>query len=335
MTIRVGLSGFGRIGRLTLRALYESKANDIDIVAVNDWSNLETAARLFKYDSIHGRFNGQVAVGAEGIDLGRGTIRALSSRDPKQLAWGDHGVDVVLECTGAFNERDKAAGHLDAGAKRVVVSAPCKNADATVVYGVNDNIVSAEHLVVSSASCTTNCLAPVASVLHNTFGIEEGFCTTVHAYTGDQNLIDSRHKDPRRSRAAAMSMIPTSTGAAKAVGEVLPELKGKLNGAAVRVPTANVSMIDFTARISKSASVEAINAALKEASVGRLSGVLAYNDEPLVSCDFNGDPHSSIFDATETKILGDRFIRVVSWYDNEWGFANRMLDMTRAVAGTL
>lgn len=335
MALRLGISGFGRIGRLALRALYASKVNDLEVVAVNDWKNPEAAAHLFRYDSLHGRYSGPITIGDTSIDFGHGAVQALSNRDPELLGWGGHDVDVVLECSGKFNERDKSAAHLKAGAKRVVVSAPCKNADATIVFGVNDNQLTSDHVVLSSASCTTNCLAPVAAVLDRAFGIEQGFCTTIHAYTGDQNILDGSHKDLRRGRAAGLSMVPTSTGAAEAVGEVLPSLKGKLTGSAIRVPTANVSMIDVTIRTAKSVTAAEVNAVMAEASHGPMSKVLGYNEAPLVSIDFCGDPHSSIFDATQTQVLGDRLLRVVAWYDNEWGFANRMLDVARAAGATI
>ncbi|MDA9009491.1 type I glyceraldehyde-3-phosphate dehydrogenase [Alphaproteobacteria bacterium] len=327
MTVRVGVNGFGRIGRLAIRAIFENNRNDIELVAVNDWKDLNTAAHLIKYDSAHGRMGGQVEIKEDGIDFGRGTVKALSNRNPAELPWGDLGVDIVLECTGKFNTKDGAIQHLDGGAKRVLCSAPCKGADSTIVYGVNNAALLADHTVVSAASCTTNCLAPVADVLHQAVGIESGFCTTIHAYTGDQNTVDTRHKDLRRARAAAVSLIPTKTGAAAAVGQVLPELDGKLDGSAVRVPTVNVSLVDLAFTSSRATSAEELNAALKAASLGSHKGVLAYCDEPLVSIDHNHSLESSVVDSLETKVLNDNFCRVLSWYDNEWAFANRMLDL--------
>ena len=333
--LRIGISGFGRIGRLALRAFYEHNIKDMEVVGVNDWKDLDKSAHLLQYDSVHGQFGINIVKQKEGLNLGRGTIQALSSRDPKALNWGALGVDLVFECSGKFNKRDAAAQHLEAGAKRVLVSAPCEGADLTVVYGVNHKDISPNHCVVSNASCTTNCLAPVVAVLDKNFGIERGFCTTIHAYTGDQNLVDSSHKDLRRARAAGVSMIPTSTGAARAVSQVLPKLKGRLDGAAIRVPTANVSMIDFCVTLEKSVSTETINTVLREAAESTMKGVLGINDAPLVSCDFNHDPRSSIFDTTQTEVIGGRFARVVAWYDNEWGFACRMFDVARQMATTL
>ena len=336
--IRIGLSGFGRIGRLALRAQYETGIKDVEIVAVNDWKNLEHSAHLLEYDSVHGRFNTPITIhddkDAKGMDLGQGLIHALSDRDPARLDWQRHQVDIVFECTGKFNKREAAAAHLSAGAKGVLVSAPCTEADKTIVYGVNHDMLTAQDRVVSNASCTTNCLAPVIKVLDQSFGVEKGFCTTIHAMTGDQNLVDSSHKDLRRARAASLSMIPTSTGAARSLGLVLPQLKGRFDGSAVRVPTANVSMIDLHVQMKQNVSVEQVNAAMQQASHGALKNVLGYSDAPLVSIDFNHNPNSSIFDASQTQIIGQDFLRVVSWYDNEWGFALRMFDVAREMMKT-
>ena len=332
MAAKVAINGFGRIGRNVLRALIESGREDIEVVGINDLGSPEMNAHLFQYDSVHGRFAGAAIATEDSIDVGRGPIRVTAERDPAKLPWGALGVDVVLECTGIFTKRDAAAKHLDAGAKRVLVSAPADGADLTVVYGVNHQALSADHTVISNASCTTNCLAPVAKVLNDAFGLKHGFMTTVHAYTGDQPVLDTLHKDPRRARAAALSMIPTSTGAAKAVGLVLPELKGKLDGTAVRVPTPNVSMIDLTCVVEKSTTAAEVNATMVEAASSALKGVLAINEAPLVSSDFNHDPASSTFDVTQTQVIDGAFVRVLSWYDNEWGFSNRMLDTATAVA---
>jgi glyceraldehyde 3-phosphate dehydrogenase len=331
MTVKIAINGFGRIGRLVLRALHESGRKDVQVVGINDLGPVKTNAHLLKYDSVHGALHADVTTGDDWMDLGTGRIKVTAERDPTKLPWGALGVDVVAECTGIFTARDKAAMHLAAGAKRVLVSAPADNADLTVVYGVNHDQLKAEHKVVSNASCTTNCLAPVAFVLHQAFGIERGYMTTIHAYTGDQATVDTLHKDLRRARAAALSMIPTSTGAAKAVGLVLPDLKGKLDGTAIRVPTANVSLIDFKFVPKKAASVEAVNAAIAEAAAGRLKGVLATNSEELVSSDFNHNPASSTFDLTQTQVIDGGLVRVLSWYDNEWGFSNRMLDTAAAM----
>jgi glyceraldehyde 3-phosphate dehydrogenase len=331
MTVKIAINGFGRIGRLVLRALHESGRKDVQVVGINDLGPVKTNAHLLRHDSVHGTLNADVTTGDDWMDLGTGRIKVTAERDPTKLPWGALGVDVVAECTGIFTARDKAAMHLAAGAKRVLVSAPADNADLTVVYGVNHDQLKAEHKVVSNASCTTNCLAPVAFVLHQAFGIERGYMTTIHAYTGDQATVDTLHKDLRRARAAALSMIPTSTGAAKAVGLVLPDLKGKLDGTAIRVPTANVSLIDFKFVPKKAASVEAVNAAIAEAAAGRLKGVLATNSEELVSSDFNHNPASSTFDLTQTQVIDGGLVRVLSWYDNEWGFSNRMLDTAAAM----
>ena len=333
MTVKIAINGFGRIGRLVLRALHESGRKDIEVVGINDLGSVTMNAHLLKHDSVHGAFPGAVSTGADWMDIGRGKIKVTAERDPSKLPWGALGVDIVAECTGIFTKREQAAAHLAAGGKRVLISAPAEGADLTVVYGVNHDQLKAEHKVVSNASCTTNCLAPVAHVLHNAFGIERGYMTTIHAYTGDQNTVDTMHKDMRRARAAALSMIPTSTGAAKAVGLVLPELKGKLDGTAIRVPTANVSLIDFKFVPKKKATVEEVNAAIRDAAASaRLKGILCTTDEELVSSDFNHVPASSTFDFTQTQVIDGGLIRVLSWYDNEWGFSNRMLDTATAMA---
>ncbi|HSM19879.1 MAG TPA: type I glyceraldehyde-3-phosphate dehydrogenase [Hyphomicrobiales bacterium] len=332
MAIRVGINGFGRIGRLVLRAIVESGRKDIEVVGLNDLGPVEMNAHLLRYDSVHGRFPGEVSVDGDTLDVGRGPIRVTAERDPAKLPWADLKVDIALECTGIFTSKEKASAHLAAGAKRVLVSAPASEADLTVVYGVNDDKLTADHAVVSNASCTTNCLAPVAKVLNEAFGIDKGFMTTIHAFTGDQPTLDTLHKDPYRARAASMSMIPTSTGAARAVGLVLPELKGKLDGVAVRVPTANVSMVDLKAVTQRETSVEEVNEAMRAASQSdRLKGILCCIDEPLVSIDFNHDPASSTFATPQTKVMEGNLVRVLSWYDNEWGFSNRMLDTAVAM----
>jgi len=334
MALRLAINGFGRIGRLVLRALYESGRTDLEVVAINDLGSVKTNAHLLKHDSVHGSFPFNVTAGDDFIDLGRGKIKVTAERDPAKLPWAELGVDIALECTGIFTKREQAAKHLEAGAKRVLVSAPADGVDLTVVYGVNHDKLTADHTVVSNASCTTNCLAPVAFVLNNAIGIERGYMTTIHAYTGDQSTVDTMHKDLRRARAAGLSMIPTSTGAARAVGLVLPELKGKLDGTSIRVPTPNVSVIDLTFTTAKPTSVEAVNAAILAASNGPLKGILATTEEELVSCDFNHNPASSTFDLTQTQVIDGVFVRVMSWYDNEWGFSNRMLD-TAAKMGSL
>ncbi len=325
MTITIGINGFGRIGRCTLAHIAESNRNDVQVVAVNATGPIETNAHLLKYDSVHGRFPGTVKVKDNTLDLGRGPIRVMSTYNPEELDW--EGVDVVLECTGKFNDRDKAAVHLTRGAKRVLVSAPAKNADKTVVYGVNHRTLGLEHLVISNGSCTTNCLAPLAKVLNDAIGIESGIMTTIHSYTGDQPTLDRRHKDLYRARAAAMAMIPTSTGAAKAIGEVLPELKGKLDGSAIRVPTPNVSAVDLTFVAGKDVTVADVNEIVREAAAGYMGMVLSYDPEPKVSIDFNHTTHSSIFAPDQTKVVGKRTVRVLAWYDNEWGFSCRMADV--------
>jgi len=331
MAVRVAINGFGRIGRNVLRAIVESGRTDIEVVAVNDLGPVETNAHLFRYDSVHGRFAGEVKVSGDIIDVGRGPIKVTAVKDPSTLPHKDLGVDIALECTGIFTSKDKASAHLTAGAKRVLVSAPADGADLTVVYGVNHDKLTADHVVVSNASCTTNCLAPVARVLNEAVGIEHGFMTTIHSYTGDQPTLDTMHKDLYRARAAAMSMIPTSTGAAKAVGLVLPELKGKLDGVSVRVPTPNVSVIDLKFVAKRPVTVAEVNAAVRAAADGKLKGVLGYTDAPNVSIDFNHDPHSSIFHMDQTKVMDGTLVRVMSWYDNEWGFSNRMSDTAVAM----
>lgn len=332
MAVRVAINGFGRIGRLTLRALIESGRQDVVVVGVNDLGPVETNAHLLKYDSVHGRFPADVKVSGDSMDVGRGPIKVTAERDPSKLPWKDLGVDVVWECTGIFTAKEKALVHLEAGASKVLVSAPSSGADATIVYGVNHTVLKPEHKVVSNASCTTNCLAPVAYVLNKAIGIEKGYMTTIHSYTGDQPILDTLHKDLRRARAGALSMIPTSTGAARAVGLVLPELAGKLDGSAMRVPTANVSVVDLKFIASKATTKDEINAAISEAANGELKGILAANDAPLVSVDFNHNAHSSIFDLTQTQVVEGTLCRVLSWYDNEWGFSNRMPDTTLAMA---
>ena len=327
MTVKVAINGFGRIGRLVLRAIIESKRNDISVVAINDLGSVEANAHLLSYDSVHGKLNSSVKVTQKGIDTDHGSIKVFSERNPENLPWKELDIDVALECTGLFTKKDDAGKHLVAGAKKVLISAPGNGVDYTVVYGVNDDGLKDEHKVVSNASCTTNCLAPVAKILNDLVGIESGFMTTVHAFTGDQPVLDTLHSDLRRARAASTSMIPTSTGAAKAVGLVLPELLGKLDGTAIRVPTVNVSMVDLTFYSQRPTSVEEINKAIKKASLGNLTEVLTYNNEPLVSIDFNHNPASSNFDATQTQVVKDKLVRVLSWYDNEWGFSNRMADV--------
>ena len=332
MTVKVAITGFGRIGRNILRAIAESGRTDLQVVAINDIAPAETLAHLFRYDSAHGPYKGEVKLDGDTIDVGTGPIHVLAVRNPAEAPWGEMGVDVVMECTGIFTDKDKAQAHLDAGAKRVLVSAPSGGADATIVYGVNSDQLGADHRVVSNASCTTNCLAPVAKVLHELAGIEQGFMTTVHAYTSDQRILDAPHKDPRRARSAAVSMIPTSTGAARAVGLVMPELKGKLDGTAIRVPTQNVSMIDLKVIPSREVTADEINAAMRAAAEGPMKGVLDYTTDPLVSSDFNHHPASSTVDSLETSVMEGKLARVVSWYDNEWGFSNRMIDTAGVMA---
>ena len=332
MAVRVAINGFGRIGRNILRAIYESKRTDIEVVAINDLGPVETNAHLLRYDSVHGRFPGTVTVEGDSISLGNGKIKVTAVRDPSTLPWKDLGIDIAMECTGIFSAKAKASAHLTAGAKRVLVSAPSDGADATIVYGVNHDKLSKDHLVVSNGSCTTNCLAPVAKVLNDTVGIETGFMTTIHAYTGDQPTLDTMHSDLYRGRAAALSMIPTSTGAAKAIGLVLPELQGKLDGVAIRVPTPNVSVIDLKIVAKKATTKEEINDAIKRASQQELKGILSFTNDPNVSIDFNHDPSSSTFAMDQTKVQGGTLVRVLSWYDNEWGFSNRMADTAAAMS---
>src|ERR1044072_2732867 len=335
MTIRVAINGFGRIGRNILRAIAESGRKDIEVVALNDLGPVETNAHLLRYDSVHGRFPGSVKVEGDSISLGNGKIKVCAERDPSKLPWKDLGVDIAMECTGLFTAKDKASAHLTAGAMRVLVSAPADNADMTIVYGVNHDKLTKDHRVVSNGSCTTNCLAPVAKVLNDAVGIETGFMTTIHAYTGDQPTLDTMHKDLYRGRAAALSMIPTSTGAAKAIGLVLPELKGKLDGVAIRVPTPNVSVIDLKIVARKATTKEEVNAAMKRASEQQLKGILGNTTAPNVSIDFNHDPHSSTFHEDQTKVLNGTLVRVMPWYDNEWGFSNRMPDPAVAMGNLL
>ncbi|MCS3933457.1 glyceraldehyde 3-phosphate dehydrogenase [Bradyrhizobium elkanii] len=332
MAVRVGINGFGRIGRNILRAIAESGRKDIEVVGINDLGPVETNAHLLRFDSVHGRFPGTVTVDGDSINLGGGKIRVTAERDPSKLPWKDLGVDIAMECTGIFTSKDKASAHLAAGAKRVLVSAPADGADATIVYGVNHDTLTKDHLVVSNGSCTTNCLAPVAKVLNDLVGIETGFMTTIHAYTGDQPTLDTMHKDLYRGRAAAMSMIPTSTGAAKAIGLVLPELKGKLDGVSIRVPSPNVSVIDLKIVAKRATDAKEINAAMKRASEQQLKDILGYTNQPNVSIDFNHDPHSSTFHEDQTKVQNGTLVRVMSWYDNEWGFSNRMADTAVAFA---
>ena len=327
--IKVAINGFGRIGRNVLRAIIESGRTDIEVIAINDLGPVETNAHLLRYDSVHGRFPVSVTTTETSIDVGRGPIRVTALRNPAELPWSD--VDVVLECTGIFTSKEACQAHHENGASRVLISAPGKDADKTIVFGVNEHTLTADDLVVSNASCTTNCLSPIAKVLHETVGITKGFMTTIHSYTGDQPTLDTMHSDLYRARAAALSMIPTSTGAAKAVGLVLPELCGKLDGVAIRVPTPNVSVVDLTFETSKATSVAEINAAIKVAADGPLKGVLGYTDACLVSTDFNHDPHSSIFHMDQTKVLDGNMVRILSWYDNEWGFSNRMADTAVAM----
>ena len=335
MSVRVSINGFGRIGRNILRAIIESGRDDIKVVAINDLGPIETNAHLLRYDTVHGRFPAAVKVSGDNIDVGKGPIKVTSIRDPKDLPLKELEVDIAMECTGIFASREKASMHLEAGAKRVLVSAPASGADLTVVYGVNHNKLTKDHLVVSNASCTTNCLAPIAMVINQGVGISQGFMTTIHSYTGDQPTLDTMHSDMYRARAAAGNMIPTSTGAAKAVGLVLPELNGKLDGVSMRVPTQNVSVVDFKFNAMKSTSIEEINNLIKKASDNVLKNILGYTDEPLVSSDFNHDSRSSIFHMDQTKVMDGSFVRVLSWYDNEWGFSNRMSDTAVAMSKTI
>lgn len=330
MSTAVGINGFGRIGRGVLRALVENNVKDMDIVAINDLSSAETLAHLLRYDSVHGRFSGSIEVQGDTLVVNGKSIKVTALRDPAELPWG--GVDVAMECTGFFTARDKAAAHLSNGSSRVLISAPGADADRTVVFGVNDKDLTKDDVIVSNASCTTNCLAPVAAVLDETVGIKTGYMTTIHAYTGDQPSHDAAHRDPYRGRAAAVSMVPTSTGAAKAISLVLPRLEGRLEGSAIRVPTPNVSLVDLSFMPERDTTAEEINAAMKAAAEGPMKGVLAYETDPTVSIDYNHDPHSSCFAAPQTKVTKDGMVRVVSWYDNEWGFANRMIDTGRVLA---
>jgi len=331
MTCKVAINGFGRIGRLILRAILENRRSDIEVVAINDLGSIEGNAHLFKYDSVHGPFPGTVEVLDDGLKINGQSIKVFAKPDPATLPWKELGIDVAMECSGRFTKREDAAKHLTAGAKKVLISAPAEGADLTVVWGVNNKDLKPDHKIVSNASSTTNCLAPVAYILHKKFGIEHGFMTTIHSYTGDQSLVDTIHKDLRRARAAALSMIPSSTGATKAVGLVLPELKGKLDGTAIRVPTPNVSLVDFKFVSKRPTTKSEINGAMAEAAEGELRGILAVNDEPLVSCDFNHNPASSTFDLTETFVVDGTFCRILTWYDNEWGFSNRMADTAVAM----
>ena len=331
MAVKVAINGFGRIGRNVLRAIVESGRKDIQVVAINDLGPVETNAHLLRYDSVHGRFPGQVTVKGDTIDVGTGPIKVTAVKNPAELPHKAMGVDIALECTGIFTSKEKAAAHLTAGAKRVLVSAPADGVDLTVVYGVNHDKLTKNHLVVSNASCTTNCLAPVAKVLHEAVGIDKGMMTTIHSYTGDQPTLDTMHKDLYRARAAALSMIPTSTGAAKAVGLVLPELNGRLDGFAMRVPTPNVSVVDLKFLAKRETTKDEINAAIKKAAAQQLQGILGVTDQPNVSADFNHDPHSSVFHLDQTKVMDGKLVSVLSWYDNEWGFSNRMADTAVAM----
>ncbi|MEE1612764.1 type I glyceraldehyde-3-phosphate dehydrogenase [Microvirga sp. CF3016] len=332
MTVKVAINGFGRIGRNILRGIVESGRKDIEVVAINDLGPVETNAHLLRFDSVHGRFPAEVSVDGEFLVINGQKIRVTAIKDPATLPHRELGVDIAMECTGIFTSKEKASAHLTAGAKRVIVSAPADGADLTVVYGVNHDKLTKDHVVISNASCTTNCLAPVAKVLHEAVGIEKGFMTTIHSYTNDQPTLDQMHKDLYRARAAALNMIPTSTGAAKAVGLVLPDLNGKLDGSSIRVPTPNVSVVDFKFVAKKNTTKEEINAAIKAAADGPLKGILGYTDQPNVSSDFNHDPHSSVFHLDQTKVMEGNFVRVLSWYDNEWGFSNRMADTAIAMA---
>jgi glyceraldehyde 3-phosphate dehydrogenase len=332
MTVRVAINGFGRIGRNILRAIVESGRTDVEVVSINDLGPIETNAHLLRFDSVHGRFPSEVTVDGDDIVVNGRKIRVTAIRNPGELPHRELKVDIALECTGFFTSKDKAKAHLDAGAKRVIVSAPAEGADLTVVYGVNHDQLTRDHVVISNASCTTNCLAPVAKVLNDAIGIEKGFMTTIHSYTNDQPSLDQMHKDLYRARAAALSMIPTSTGAAKAVGLVLPELNGKLDGVSIRVPTPNVSVIDFKFVAKRATSKEEVNDAVKRAAEQQLKGVLGYTEVPNVSIDFNHDPRSSVFHMDQTKVMDGTLVRVMAWYDNEWGFSNRMADTAVAMA---
>ena len=335
MKTKIAINGFGRIGRLVLRAIYESKKMDLDVVAINDLATTETNAFLLKHDSIHGIFPEKIEVDKNLLKIGKSNIRVLNEKDPGKLPWKDLDIDIVLECTGFFASKEKASSHVLAGAKKVLVSAPCSNADKTIVFGINENTLSKEDIIISNASCTTNCLAPVAHVLHKKFSIQSGYMTTIHAFTGDQRVLDTAHADLKRARAASMSLIPTSTGAAKAIGLVIPELKGKLDGTAIRVPTPNVSLVDLTFVTEKDIPPESINEEIIKASNEKLKGILCTSDLPLVSIDFNHNPASSTFDLNQTQVLGEKFGRILSWYDNEWGFSNRMGDTATAISKLL
>ena len=326
MTARIAINGFGRIGRLVLRAAFESGRNDIEIVGINDLADVNTNAHLLKYDTVHGRFQGDVEVANGNLIINGHEVKCVQERDPSALPWGDMGVDIAMECTGIFNKREGAEQHLAAGARKVLISAPGTDEDLTVVYGVNSDKLTADHKIVSNASCTTNCLAPVVATLHDAIGLKHGFMTTIHSYTGDQRLVDTMHSDLHRARGGASNMIPTSTGAARAVGKVLPELNGRLDGVAMRVPTPNVSVVDLKWVAEKDTSIEEVNAAIEEACSGKLNGIMGCYSEPLVSSDFNHDPRSSIFALNETRVMDKRLVRIMTWYDNEWGFSNRMSD---------
>lgn len=331
MTVRVAINGFGRIGRLVYRAIMESCRKDVEVVAINDLADVNTNAHLLKYDSVHGRFPGEVSASGDTITVNGKSVKAVCVKDPAQLPWKEMNIDVAMECSGIFTKRDDAGKHLAAGAKKVLISAPADGEDITVVYGVNHTNLKADHKIVSNASCTTNCLAPVAFVLQQAIGIEKGYMTTIHSYTGDQRTVDTMHKDLARARAAAINLIPTSTGAAKAVGRVLPALEGKLDGTSIRVPTPNVSVVDFKFLASRNTTKDEVNAAIEKAAAGPLKGVLGTYNIPLVSSDFNHDSHSSIFALHETKVIEGNFVRILSWYDNEWGFSNRMSDTAVAM----
>ena len=333
--IKVGINGFGRIGRLVLRAIIENYKDKIQIVGINDLGSIDANAHLIKFDSTHGTLDEKIKISKDGFSIGNQNIKVFAERDPSKLSWGKIGADIVLECTGFFLDKNSAGKHIQSGAKKVIISAPGKDVDFTIVQGVNSKELKKEHNIISNGSCTTNCLAPVAMVLENTFGIEYGYMTTIHSYTGDQKLLDTLHKDLRRARASGDSMIPTSTGAAKAMSLVLPSLKGKLDGTAIRVPTPNVSLIDLTFVTSKELKAEDINKAMTTAANGPLKGILSVNSDPLVSKDFNHNPHSSIFDTTQTQVVKNKFSRVLSWYDNEWGFSNRMCDTAIQIAGLI
>jgi len=338
MSKKIAINGFGRIGRCIVRALHERKVADLELVAINDLTNPATLAHLYNYDTVHGRAEQRAEAGEGTLTIAGKTIKVLAEKEPGKLPWKDLGVDIVLECTGLFTDKDKCQPHFDAGAKKVIVSAPAKNHDLTIVMGVNQELYDgAKHHLLSNGSCTTNCLAPVAKVLHGTFGIQQGLMTTIHSYTNDQAVLDIPHRkgDLRRARAAAQNMIPSSTGAAKALAEVVPELKGKFDGQAIRVPTMDVSVVDLSFTTEKPMTRDAIHAAMKAASEGPMKGILGYTEEPLVSSDYIGDPRSSIFDATVTQVLGDKFAKIMSWYDNEWGFSNRMIDLSQLVAAKL